>query len=89
MWPVIINMARTNAPWIVFPFALTIGAIGYTIESKFSDKQTPWRESTISRREQRILQEIEDGSTSAADLKHPDFVPKTIFERNVSPGLRK
>ena len=26
---------------------------------------------------------------SEASLKNPDFVPKTIFEKNVSPGLEK
>ena len=26
---------------------------------------------------------------SEASLKNPDFVPKTIFEKNVSPGLQK
>ena len=26
---------------------------------------------------------------SDVSLKNPDFVPKTIFEKNVSPGLQK
>ena len=42
-----------------------------------------------------MLQEsIGDAVTSSeyvsdASLKNPDFVPKTIFEKNISPGLQK
>jgi hypothetical protein len=82
---------RTYAPYIVFPVAATIGVIGYNIESLLSDRYTPWRESTITRREQRRLEEqLNPGSDSSADsLKNPDFVPKNIFERNTSPTLKK
>lgn len=82
MWPVIMAAARAYAPAILFPVALTIGFIGYNLENLVSDKHTPSRESVIERREKRILQELEQ------DIQEP-LVPKTIFEKNVSPGLQK
>ena len=47
MLPVIIAAARAYAPWIVLPFAVVIGGIGYTLEGTFSDKYTPWKKSAI------------------------------------------
>ena len=32
MWPALMVAARTYAPFVVFPFAFIIGAIGYSIE---------------------------------------------------------
>lgn len=90
MWPVLMAAMRTYAPYIVFPFAAVIGVIGYSIESSVSDKYTPWRESVVERREQRMLQEqghVEDKSSES--LKNPEFVPKNIFQKNVSPSLTK
>jgi hypothetical protein len=44
----------------------------------------------LFRREERELAELEDPSTLINQpIKEKSFVPKTIFERNVSPGLRK
>lgn len=86
MWPVLIAAARTYAPYVVFPFAAIIGVIGYSIESTVSDKYTPWSGSVNERREQRMLSEQESKQSS---LQNPDFVPANIFEKNVSPSLRK
>lgn len=81
MWPAIIAAARAYAPWVVFPFALVVGAIGYSIETAVSDRTTPWRKSASERREERKISGEENPS---------DFgVPKTIFERNVSPGIQE
>ena len=71
MWPAIMAVARRYAPMVVFPFAVIIGAIGYNMESIMSDRYTPWRESTIQRREKR--KEIEEVQEFT--------VPKTIFDR--------
>jgi len=51
----------------------------YNLEDWLSDKHTPSRKSAIERREDRRANEGE------AEYK----VPKTIFERNVSPGLER
>lgn len=86
---------RTYAPYVVLPFAAVIGVIGYSIESSISDKYTPWRESVVERREQRLIQEAElliekaDKSSNVESLKNPEFVPKNIFQKNVSPSLSK
>ena len=47
MLPAIMAAARAYAPWIVFPFAVMIGGIGYVLEGAISDKHTPWKESAI------------------------------------------
>ena len=76
MWPVMIAAMRTYAPYIVFPFSVIIGVIGYGVEGTISDRFTPWRESVVDRRKQRQLEE-------ESDFK----IPKSIFEKNVSPSL--
>jgi len=88
MWPVIMAAMRTYAPYVVFPFAAAIGFIGYNIEGTISDRYTPWRGSVIERREQRLLEEEKEANASGG-LKNPDFVPKSIFEKNTSPSLQK
>ena len=127
MLPVIIAAARAYAPWIVFPFAIVVGGVGYMIEGAVSDKHTPWNKSAIGkiysasicanfkplsillsilslcvykfiseRRQERLLEESNSNSTinseqtmDESSLKNPDFVPKTVFEKNISPGLLK
>jgi hypothetical protein len=72
MWPVLLAGLRTYAPFVVFPFAVVIGALGYGLESAVSDKHTPWAKSVKDRREERHR------SGNAED----DFrVPDTIFDR--------
>ena len=126
MLPVIIAAARAYAPWIVFPFAIVVGGVGYMIEGAVSDKHTPWNKSAIGkiylasicaqcrsryfyqcylyvftnfileRRQERLLEESNSNSARNSEqtmdessLKNPDFVPKTVFEKNISPGLLK
>ena len=50
MLPAILAAARAYAPWIVLPFAVAIGAIGYTVEGVVSDKYTPWKKSAIGKK---------------------------------------
>ena len=49
MWPAIVAAARTYAPWIVLPFAVVIGGLGYVIEGSVSDKYTPWKKAAIGK----------------------------------------
>ncbi|QQP53170.1 Proteasome subunit alpha type, partial [Caligus rogercresseyi] len=74
------HFARSYAPAVVLPFAVVVGFVGYNLEGLLSDKTTPSRESVIERRELRR-------ATEGEDVKFE--VPQTIFERNVSPSLRK
>ena len=93
MWPWLMAATRAYAPYIVLPFAALVGAIGYTIESAVSDKYTPWSGSVVERREERMLREqVAEGGSSAdqtsSSLQNPDFVPKNIFQKNISPTLK-
>ena len=49
MLPAIMAAARAYAPWIVFPFAVMVGGIGYALEGAMSDKYTPWKKSAIGK----------------------------------------
>lgn len=51
----------------------------------FSDKYTPGADSIKERRAERLL----DESGTVSTLKEHAFVPKTIFEKNLSPSLQK
>jgi len=82
MWPVILAYARVYAPYVVMPLAGVVGFIGYNIEDWVSDKHTPFKESTLDRREARRLKEDQDGVEGFK-------VPSTIFDKNVSPSLEK
>jgi len=87
MWPALMVAARTYAPFVVFPFAFIIGAIGYSIEGSVSDKYTPFQDSVIKRREQRQLEEVEMAGSSLEN--NSDFIPKNVFQKNQSPQLVK
>merc|ERR1711946_61098 len=73
MWPVIWNFMRINAPYLTLPFAAAIGVIGYGEEE----------------RDERLLKELDGKDVKTLDsLKDKKFVPRSIFEKNVSPSLQ-
>ena len=85
MWPVLMNVLRTYAPVITLPAAALIGFIGYNLESLF-DRSTPAPlEGIKDSREERRLG---DGAAQLDTLKEHSFVPRTVFEKNVSPTLK-
>merc|ERR1712203_132147 len=90
MIPRIMEASRSYAPWIVLPFAVggiwrLVGGIGHSLEGGTSDKNTtPWTKSVMERRKERMQNEKEDKNGILASDN-----PKTIFEKNLSPGLRK
>lgn len=92
MLPAVWAVLRVYSPYIVFPFAVLIGTIGYNLESVFSDRQIGGKQTKQSidkERSERLLKQME--STDATDvesLKKNTFVPKSIFDSNVSPSLR-
>lgn len=87
MWPYLFNFVRVYAPYITLPVAAVIGAVGYTVENMCSDKYTPGAESIEIKRRQRQEEKGENfGSTKPVVDK--SFIPKTIFEKNVSPSLK-
>lgn len=83
VWPIIAAGARAYAPYLVFPFALTVGAIGYIFESRFRN-QEKWQnapESTLEERSNRQLDKLLD-VTEVGQLKYGEGIPKTMFDRN-------
>ena len=84
----LIRILRTYAPVTMLPFACVVGAIGYSIESFYRDTNPPYFESVQQRREERLMEEL--GTTKPNDfpsLKEKNFVPKTVFDINLSPNL--
>jgi hypothetical protein len=81
MWPVIIRLVQTYAPYIVWPAAVVVGFVGYNIESVLrKDQQTPWSPSTADQRIERQTREGKD-LTKVDSLK---YNPNAFFERNKS-----
>lgn len=79
MLPILVNLMRPYVAYITFPVALVFGFVGYNIEGWVSDKYTPYSKSV---QEQRKERQEREGKTELV-------IPKTIFERNLSPSLQK
>lgn len=79
-------------PAVTVPIAAVIGFIGYNFESRFSKSfNPPFPESVQNKRTERLVDELSTTSTENVEdisLKSKKFVPKTIFEKNVSPSLQ-
>ncbi|XP_063300622.1 small integral membrane protein 12 [Pelobates fuscus] len=86
MWPVIWAAARTYAPYITFPVALVVGAVGYQMEwfIRGTPKQIVEEQSILERREERALQEAAGKDlTQVISLKEKsEFTPKAVLNRN-------
>lgn len=88
MLPVLLNFVRLYAPYITLPVAAIIGFVGYQLESRLSDRFTPVEPGSIEeRRDERLLNEELKDLTNVDSLKEKKFVPRTVFEKNVSPSL--
>jgi hypothetical protein len=79
MLPVIMNVLRPYVAYITFPVALVFGFVGYNVEGWISDRYTPYNKSIQEIRKERLEREG----------KQELVIPKTIFERNLSPSLQK
>lgn len=89
MLPPLIGLLRMYAPVITLPFAAIVGYIGYHIENRFrKEKNPPYHGSVL---EKRMQNWDESGKITEESLKLVDksFVPKTIFEKNLSPSLQE
>lgn len=89
--PALYAALRVYAPYVTFPVALIVGIIGYNFESIVSDRYTPnKKESVDEERRERLLHEVEtqEDVTLVGALKDKAFVPKSVFEKNVSPSLK-
>lgn len=85
------NILSRYLPAVTLPVAAVIGFIGYHIESRFSKNfNTPYLGSVQDKRDDRLIDELNNDSFQTIDhisLKKKEFVPKTVFEKNVSPSL--
>lgn len=86
MWPLIMTAARTYAPYITFPVALVVGAVGYHLEwfIRGTPQQTKEEQSIVEKREERVLQEAAGRDlTQVTSLKERlEFTPKAALNRN-------
>lgn len=87
MWPVLWTVVRTYAPYVTFPVAFVVGAVGYHLEwfIRGKDPQPVEEEKSISeRREDRKLDELlGKDHTQVVSLKDKlEFAPKAVLNRN-------
>lgn len=86
MWWLLVNSARTYAPYIIWPVSAVIGFAGYHIEKRIrGDKQTPYKTISITeeREERRLQQSIDKDMTNVESLKLKNFLESpTIFDKN-------
>lgn len=87
MWPVLFTALRTYAPYVTFPVAFVVGAVGYHLE--WSVRGTPKAREEISileRREERKLEEQAsmDGTQVLSLKEKLEFTPKAALNRNRS-----
>ncbi|XP_018413540.1 PREDICTED: small integral membrane protein 12 [Nanorana parkeri] len=86
MWPLLLTVARTYAPYITFPFALVVGAVGYNLEwfIRGTPQKTIEEQSILEKREERVLQEAAGRDlTQVTSLKEKmEFTPKAVLNRN-------
>ena len=87
MWPVLWTAMRTYAPYVTFPVAFVVGAVGYHLEwfIRGTPQKKPGEEKGILElREDRKLEELVGrDSTQVLSLKDKlEFTPKAVLERN-------
>ena len=83
VWPLITGAARAYAPYIVLPFAIAVGTVGYFVETRLR-KNEKWARQKPSTLEERTLRQIDalEDPTKVESLKYKEGIPQTIFERN-------
>ncbi|XP_071230495.1 small integral membrane protein 12 isoform X1 [Salvelinus alpinus] len=87
MWPVLWMSMRTYAPYITFPVAFVVGAVGYHLEWFIRGDTTPKpgeEKSIVELREDRKLEEgTGRDSTQVLSLKEKlEFTPRAALDRN-------
>ncbi|KAL6100029.1 smim12 [Pungitius sinensis] len=85
MWPLFWTAARTYAPYVTFPVALVVGAVGYQLEWFIRGTPKAREEKGILElREERKLQEQEgtDGTQVLSLKEKLEFTPRAALNRN-------
>ena len=83
VWALFGAAIRSYAPYVVLPFAVAVGTVGYLIETNFrqNSKWSSGNPSTLDERSDRQLDVPED-PTQVADLDYKTAMPKTMFDKN-------
>ena len=83
--PLIMGLARTYAPIIVFPAALVIGLIGYNIENlvatRSKNKAAIAQDSAVEEREERLLNRMTVEDCQRSDAEKIKF-RRGVLDRN-------
>ncbi|KAI5615946.1 small integral membrane protein 12 [Silurus asotus] len=86
MWPVLWTAIRTYAPYVTFPIAFVVGAVGYQLEWFIrGPPKPPGEEKAVTEiREDRKLEElVGKDSTQVLSLKDRlEFAPRAVLEKN-------
>ncbi|KAJ8387482.1 hypothetical protein AAFF_G00155830 [Aldrovandia affinis] len=89
MWPVLWTAMRTYAPYVTFPVAFVVGAVGYHLEWFIRGKPAPKlkeEKGILELREDRKLEELvgQEGTQFISLKERLEFTPKAALERNRS-----
>nr|XP_020664556.1 small integral membrane protein 12 isoform X1 [Pogona vitticeps] len=87
MWPIFWATVRGYAPYVTFPVAFVVGAVGYHLEWFIRGQPSPPPEdekSISEKREERTLQESAGKDlTQVVSLKDKlEFAPRAVLNRN-------
>ncbi|MBN3320568.1 SI12B protein, partial [Atractosteus spatula] len=86
MWPVLWAAMRTYAPYVTFPVAFVVGAVGYHLEwfIRGTPPPPPEEKSILEQREDRKLEELRGRDvTQVTSLKErQEFTPRAVLNRN-------
>lgn len=86
MWPVVWTAMRTYAPYVTFPVAFVVGAVGYHLEWFIRGTPSTHQDERgiLEVREERRLAELNGrDSTEVISLKDKiEFTPRAVLDRN-------
>ncbi|XP_076005997.1 small integral membrane protein 12 [Genypterus blacodes] len=86
MWPVVWTAMRTYAPYVTFPVAFVVGAVGYHLEwfIRGTPKPRVEEKGIQELRDERKLQEQagKDGTQVLSLKEKLEFTPRAALNRN-------
>lgn len=86
MWPILWTAMRSYAPYVTFPVALVVGAVGYQLEWFIRGTPSTHQEERgvfEVREERRLTEQAGLDSTEVISLKDKvEFTPRAVLERN-------
>uniref|UniRef100_T1JPT4 Uncharacterized protein n=1 Tax=Tetranychus urticae TaxID=32264 RepID=T1JPT4_TETUR len=90
MIQLIIAASRNYLPYVTFPAALVIGAIGYNLEGYLWKSNTPSTQSVEKNRIERLISELDQQDpVNVKPLKSNKYEPEAVINRQLSPSLQQ